>query len=275
MRGGHGEIAPVAGARGAPTATGGLRPMIDCHDVRIQVLAYQRGTLAGAMRNDITAHLRGCTDCARHDAGERALTDVLERQLPQHPASLALKRRLAAQWPAVAPAPRGWWKRPVIPALAAALVLVVAAPLYFHTQRGAQPALAVEAVNDHLRILDGRRPLEVQSGGMHQVKPWFQGRLDFAPVVAFAGDDDFPLKGGAVDYFLDRKAAVFVYGRRLHTITLLVMRADGLAWPPTPQRTDERGFNVIVWRTGDLGYALVSDVDAHDLSALADRLTAR
>jgi anti-sigma factor RsiW len=249
--------------------------MIDCHDVRIQILAYQHGTLTGAMRDDITAHLRGCADCARHEAGEQALTDVLERQLPQHPASLALKRRLAAQWPAAAPAPRGWGKRPLIPALAAALMLVVAAPLYFHTQRGAQPALAVEAVNDHLRILDGRRPLEVQSGGMHQVKPWFQGRLDFAPVVAFAGDDDFPLKGGAVDYFLDRKAAVFVYGRRLHTITLLVMRADGLAWPPTPQRTDERGFNVIVWRTGDLGYALVSDVDAHDLSALADRLTAR
>jgi anti-sigma factor RsiW len=130
-------------------------------------------------------------------------------------------------------------------------------------------------VNDHLRVLDGRRPLDVESGGLHQVKPWFQGRLDFAPVVAFAGDDEFPLKGGAVDYFLDRKAAVFVYGRRLHTVSLVVLRAEGLTWPATPQRMSERGFNVVLWRAGDLGYALVSDVDAGELSMLAARLGGR
>lgn len=33
----------------------------------------------------------------------------------------------------------------------------------------------------------------------------------------------------------------------------------------------ERGFNVILWRAGDLGNALVSDVDARDLRELAAR----
>jgi anti-sigma factor RsiW len=113
------------------------------------------------------------------------------------------------------------------------------------------------------------------------VKPWFEGRLDFAPRVAFEGDAEFPLKGGAVGYFRDRKAAVFMYARRLHPITLLVFRADGLTWPtraPSPggstevYRTADRGFNVIMWRTPELGYALVSDVDARDLNALAARI---
>ena len=139
-----------------------------------------------------------------------------------------------------------------------------------------------EAVNDHLRLLASPRPLDVESGGLHQVKPWFGGRLDFAPVVAFEGDADFPLKGGSVGYFRDRKAAVFVYARRLHPISLLVFRAEGLAWPTRgltringvdASVASERGFNVIVWRRGELGYALVSDVDAGELTALAGRLT--
>jgi hypothetical protein len=35
---------------------------------------------------------------------------------------------------------------------------------------------------------------------------WFEGRLDFAPVVAFEGDAEFPLKGGAIGYFLRTSA---------------------------------------------------------------------
>jgi anti-sigma factor RsiW len=89
------------------------------------------------------------------------------------------------------------------------------------------------------------------------------------------------LKGGAVAYFLDRKAAALVYGRRLHSISLFVFRADGLAWPTrglrpigraTASATAIRGFTVVLWRSGDLGYALVSDVDPADLLDLAARI---
>jgi anti-sigma factor RsiW len=82
--------------------------------------------------------------------------------------------------------------------------------------------------------------------------------------------------GGVVEDEVD-----VVYARRLHPITLLVFRADGLPWPSRGlTRLDdveasvaaERGFNVIVWRRGELGYALVSDVDAGELKALAARL---
>ena len=36
--------------------------------------------------------------------------------------------------------------------------------------------------------------------------------------------------------------------------------------------TASRGFNVLLWRDGELGYALVSDVDPRDLSLLASKL---
>jgi anti-sigma factor RsiW len=138
-----------------------------------------------------------------------------------------------------------------------------------------------EAVNDYVRLLSSQHPLEIESGGIHQVKPWFEGRLDFAPQVSFEGNADFPLRGGAVGYFLDRKAAVFVYARRLHTISLFVFRAEGLPWPTRDLRplgraqalvTTFRGFNVVLWQTGGLGYALVSDLDAQELLQLGGHL---
>jgi anti-sigma factor RsiW len=37
--------------------------------------------------------------------------------------------------------------------------------------------------------------------------------------------------------------------------------------------TAERGFHVILWRRGELGYALVSDADARELRQLAPKMT--
>jgi anti-sigma factor RsiW len=141
--------------------------------------------------------------------------------------------------------------------------------------------LVDEGVNDHLRVVASAHPVEIESGGIHQVKPWFTGRLDFAPRVSFAGDDQFQLEGGSVGYFRDRKAAVFVWKVRLHTITLFVFRADGLPWatrglervgPLSVDAQVSRGFNVLLWRDGELGYCLVSDVNRADLDALALRI---
>lgn len=259
-----------------------------CEDARAQLLDYQRGRLAFPAESEVRAHLDGCADCTRDDALERELTKALEQRLPLHPASIALKRRLAAQWPTPS-TQRSWWRRwrPVLmPALAFAALLMLVTPVLYYERTasrmaGERAGLVAEAVNDHLRVLASQHPLDIESSDVHQVKPWFEGRLDFAPRVAFEGDAEFPLKGGALGYFRDRKAAVFVYARRLHPITLLVFRADGLTWPTRAQtpggpaevyRTVDRGFNVIMWRTDELGYALVSDVDARDLNALAARI---
>jgi anti-sigma factor RsiW len=167
------------------------------------------------------------------------------------------------------------------------VILLALAPLAWQQVLGppgaARDVMVTEAVNDHVRLLQSERPLEIESGGIHQVIPWFSGRLDFAPTVRFSGDADFPLRGGAVGYFVDRKAAALVYGRRLHSVSVFVFRADGLPWSRAGlvkqgrleiYRTAARGFNVLLWRDGELGYAVVSDVDPRDLSLLATKLSA-
>jgi anti-sigma factor RsiW len=158
------------------------------------------------------------------------------------------------------------WRAPVFSALGGALVAAIAVWLVV---RPAGPVLdaAVEAVGDHQRVL-AARSLGVEASDMHQVKPWFAGKLDFVPPVTFLGDEDFPLRGGDVAVFLGHKAATFVYRRRLHVISLFVFEAAGV---PDGERTI-RGFHVITWGNGELGFALVSDVNWDDLRALRARL---
>ena len=259
---------------------------MDCAEARPHLVALSQGRVAGRLEADVRAHVAGCAECAGIAETEAALTAALER-LPVHPAPLDLKRRLRASWPQT-PAPSAWRRRlrVLVPALVAAAVVLVVAPIAWdrfavRPEREAAARLVAEAVNDHVRVLISQQPLEVKSSDTHQVRPWLTSRLDFAPVVAFGGDTEFPLQGGAVGYYLDRKAAVLVYGHRLHTISLLVFRADGLRWSRRElthvggveaYADTTRGFNVLVWRQGDLGYALVSDVDAAALRTLATRL---
>jgi anti-sigma factor RsiW len=68
---------------------------------------------------------------------------------------------------------------------------------------------------------------------------------------------------------------VLVYAHRLHPISLFVFRAGGLHWPAkdgSALTTEDRGFNVVMWRQSSLGYALVSDVGRRELASLAAKL---
>jgi anti-sigma factor RsiW len=264
-----------------------------CEQARALLAERRRGgALAAGDASTLAEHLEGCAACRHEDAAERALDDALATRLPRHAPPASLRRRLEAEVakeaPATkAPAPparaRPWLA--AVPALAAGLAIAAGVAVYYErvVVPGARATAQLEAevVNDHLRILYSERPLEVESGGIHQVKPWFAGRVDFAPVLPFAGDDEFPLQGGAVSYVLDRKAAAFLFKRRLHTMTVLVFRADGLAWPTDgltkvgrvmAEKKRVRGFNLLLWRDGELGYAIVSDVDPSDVDALAAKI---
>jgi anti-sigma factor RsiW len=261
---------------------------MDCSQARPHVLDLQRGRLDATLTTEVQAHVAGCADCTRLAEAEAALTEALERRLPQHPAPLGLKRRLREEWLVTAPPPRRRTLRRLVWATALAVIVLVAGPIAWEQavrrpERDAATRLVAEAVNDHLRLLFSQQPLEVRASGLHQVRPWFTGRLDFAPVVRFGGDDQFPLQGGTVGYFLDRKAAIVVYHHGQHVMSLVIVRSEGLSWPRAGDepiagvqaRLDSvRGFNVLLWRQGDLGYALVSDAEPATLRALAGRLIA-
>ncbi len=257
---------------------------MDCGDLRIQLLDLSRHRLPRGLGDESGRHLEGCPACQRALEVEGALDDLLERTVARPSAPPELRERLSGLASAPAstrarlPPTTRPWRRAAVPALAVGLALALAGLLVDRRLGDAARAEALftdELVNDHLRVLAGQRPAEVESGGSHQVKPWFEGRLDFAPEVPSPAVADLQLRGGAVGYVLDRRAAVLQYTLRLHRLTLLVVRAEGLPWPAGPARvTGARGFQVLRWRAGELGYALVSDVGGADLAGVADSFQA-
>jgi Putative zinc-finger len=113
-----------------------------CVEARRHLLDDRRGQLSPERHRDLRAHVGTCAACGRAELAEEALTDLLEPRLPQHPASLSLKRRLAAQWPAPVDPRRAWWPRrwrSIAPAVAVASVPLAAIPPAYRQRRWRAP----------------------------------------------------------------------------------------------------------------------------------------
>ncbi len=256
---------------------------MDCTGARERLRERVRGGLDPETTAGVDAHLAGCADCRHEAEAERLLDAALRGHLAEERAPDSLRRRVAAVVRADG-APVGPGRPERRPAWAMAAAALVLALLGFlggraAERRSAAEALADELVSDHLRVLASAHPLDVESTDSHQVKPWFEGRLDFAPVVP--GDrGELRLAGGSVGYVMDRKAAVLAYALRSHRLTLLAFPRDGtpgLSAQPgaAPSRRARRGFEVVTWSAGDVAYALVGDVSGAELERIAVDLAAQ
>jgi anti-sigma factor RsiW len=110
---------------------------------------------------------------------------------------------------------------------------------------------------------------DVASTDQHTVKPWFAGKLDFAPPVADYASSGFSLAGGRVDYLGGRPVAAITYRLRLHAVNLFVWPAQGA--PDSAARTATRqGYAIVRWTRGGMGFCAIADVAPGDLAVLAD-----
>jgi anti-sigma factor RsiW len=129
-----------------------------------------------------------------------------------------------------------------------------------------ETALASAIVDAHLRSLQPGHLEDVQSTDQHTVKPWFDGKLDFAPPVHDFVKEGFPLQGGRLDVVHGRTVAVLVYARRKHLINVFV-------WPTTepdsePLSGSQLGYHWMDWRKSGMEMCAVSDVSPDDLAEL-------
>jgi anti-sigma factor RsiW len=109
---------------------------------------------------------------------------------------------------------------------------------------------------------------DVLSSNQHTVKPWFDGKLDFAPVVLDLSADGFPLVGGRLDYLEGHPVAALVYRYHLHVINLFTWPSAGA--PATePKLTTQQGYNSVHWSEPGMEYWAVSDVASGELEKLA------
>jgi anti-sigma factor RsiW len=144
-------------------------------------------------------------------------------------------------------------------ALAASLALLVAMP------RLTEPGVEDQIVQSHVRSLLVGHVVDIPTSDRHVVKPWFNGKVDFAPQVPELAAQGFPLVGGRLDYIDDHEVAAIVYRRHLHTINLFVRPASKLA-SPVGYTHQQQGYTIIRWSGAGLEYWAVSDIDAGDLA---------
>ncbi|MFN0300034.1 MAG: anti-sigma factor family protein [Burkholderiales bacterium] len=132
-------------------------------------------------------------------------------------------------------------------------------------------------VTAYVRAIGEGRLANVSSSDRHTVKPWFAGKLDFAPQVADVGMEGFPLVGGRIETQKGRQVAALVYLRRQHIIQVFVWPDDSnpkhdLA--STFERT-ARGFSLVTWHHEGLVYTAISDLNPPELALFRDHFTAK
>lgn len=235
--------------------------MTACPDQELALHALIDGELDALATVVLEAHLRGCAGCRDSLARIEALRTAIQAPGVRYAPPPGLRASVAALAP-VRPSIRPVWTSfaggGVLGALAASVALLLLTP----TQQ-ASSSFASELVSSHLRALQAGHLVDVETSERHTVKPWFNGRVDFAPPVPDLAAQGFPLAGGRLDILDERTVAVLVYKRRLHSINLFVRPAAGADSPPKTLRHDS--YTLVCWRMAGLEYWAVSDADTASL----------
>jgi anti-sigma factor RsiW len=133
-------------------------------------------------------------------------------------------------------------------------------------------SLPDELVADHVRALRGNAMVQVASSDQHTVKPWFQGKLDYAPPVVDLASEGFPLLGGRIEHRAGAPIAALTYTSRSHIVNVFVWPVKGQR---APQRMQRSGFNLLHWDDGAMQVWAVSDLDAAELERFGQAWRAR
>lgn len=248
-----------------PHACGHWEPLLD---------AFSDGELDAAHALACEEHVQSCAACAARLQAIQTTRGRLSAPGLRYATPPALRARIGAALAAERagsgrPARAGgrdragwigwlgrWSIVPSAALLAASLVVMTVATPW----RGA-PGLEASLVENHVRSLQVSHLTDVATSDQHTVKPWFNGKVDFAPPVVDLAARGFPLAGGRLDYVAGRPVAALVYRRSGHVINLFV-------WPagePESRAFHHDGYNLMAWRQGGLQLWAVSDLNAVEL----------
>ena len=279
---------------------------MNCEPVQKLLDACLDSELDPATEAEVQKHLKACSVCmALHE--QRLTLSGSIRQLPRHGAGdglrLAIKRRLdeeevageSDRRPAVG-AVRGfrWWRpqgttsrtqkawhllchqwmqwRWLLGALAGGLAGFLLG-IWLGGLPGT-PDLRDTVIAQHVASFEGGVPrVDIAASDRHLIKPWFAGKLAFAPTVRDLSPQGFTLVGSRLDRVAGEPAAVVVYQLREHKISLFVLQSRGTPQAPLVVAT-LRGFAIATWVNDGLVHTAVSDVDSGEMQRFAAAMLA-
>ncbi len=255
---------------------------MNCPQAQALLQPYVDGELDLVNTLAVEEHLQTCTACRQMQRSLLTLQEAISGEALYYKAPAQLQKRLQL---AIRDANQRAPDRPRLPAfrlpvfqgsgafqqwrwvsVAAALVIVALVGWGVgYTQHTAtlDDALAQEVLASHVRSLMATHLTDVASSDHHTVKPWFDGKLDFAPNVQDLAQTGFPLVGGRLDYLDGRPVAALVYQHGAHFINLFSWPSSGA--DTAPRVNVSQGYNLMQWRQAGMTYWAVSDMSADEL----------
>jgi anti-sigma factor RsiW len=246
---------------------------VTCEEFEGMTSAYVDRELDLVTALQVESHVAACAACHAALRRAEAVHAAIVAAPLTYPVPQGLEARIGA---AVRGAPRTrsrWFGRiaraggvPAAAAAAGALLTWVAVG-FVGGSRGDLP-IAQELVGAHVRSLMADHLVDVASSDRHTVRPWFGGKIDFAPVVGDYAANGFPLVGGRVDYLAGRPVAALVYRHDRHVINVFVAPAG--TERHRAGAADAQGYHLLHWTADGLSYWAISDANPQELRDLAE-----
>lgn len=235
-----------------------------CVDIQLLIQADVDGELGPADAARVSWHVERCPDCACLQARLTALSNRVRDEATRFRAPTHLQEAVRKRLPQRR---RSLLARPAF-ATGASAALALAASLALFAVLPRPDTMPDWIVAAHIRALQPDHLVDVVSSEQHTVKPWFAGRLPFAPPVKDLSAEAFFLQGARLDALPGNTAATLVYKRRQHLIDLFI-------WPTGTDERDGRnagvreGYNFVRWQSGGMTFWAVSDLNMKELGDFA------
>jgi len=245
---------------------------LNCQDMQNLMNGYMDGELDLIGNLEAEKHLQECQACARDYRNQQSLRSAITNDALyfKAPANLRKRVRLAVR-EANGGEPKSnlfSWRWLSVAASAALLAVIIWSLVFAPSSPTAENLLTQEIVSSHVRSLMANHLIDVPSSDNHTVKPWFDGKLDFAPPVADLTKQGFPLVGGRLDYIGNRPVAALVYQRRQHFINLFIWLSTN-ASASGNKIMMRQGYNLIRWNKSGMIYWAASDLNLNELQEFA------
>ncbi len=247
--------------------------------------AYIDKELSLSEAADFELHLNSCAECQNTYKEQTNMINLVKNNAAYFEATPQFAKHVEAGLPRELPlmnTKNSWnfewlniWfsndvsKGAVMTSLA---ILVLSSSLFLATP-SAQQKLTEELTASHVRSLQADHLSDVISTDKHTVKPWFNGKLDFAPPTVDLAKTGFPIEGGRLDYINSKSVAVIVYRHYKHPINLYVWPSAGSN--SIVQTSIHNGYNLAHWAENGMSYWAVSDLETEKLVSFTKAIQAK
>lgn len=244
----------------------------DCKSLNSSISALIDDELKGRKADKVKNHLEVCKRCRQEFEIVSALKPIAKKVRIEK-APLYLKNRIinsieeSEEKKSFIDIFSAWNLKPVYTASAvAALLLLAIIPLYYLSANVSASTIAVKSVNNHMSntivdIFDEQMP---------------SSRTELERIFDVQGLSWQGISSPKVNlhYLKERRVAYIAFDRKGHKLSLFIFDVNNLKLPEgriIKEGEKEiyvdkyKGFNVLFWKEGNIGYSMVSDLGGDEM----------